>query len=231
MELPGYYSHLGEINDLISVLCPYVRCFQETKFLKFYIPYSKNFNIHFKHNINSDIACGGVANYIHKQFDCLELPLTTNIQVVASIIYFPSKITICNIYLPPTLKFTKNDIVNIINQLPSPFIICGDFNSHNNLWGSDKTEAKGKIIETVLNDLDLSLMNSPNNPTHFCTYSGKFSFIDLTIISLSLQVHFSWNTHSDLCWSDHFPRVLNLFHPKIHPNFSSQIELLKINIS
>lgn len=122
----------------------------------------------------------------------------------------------CNIYLPPSLKFTKNDILGIIHQLPPPCVLCGDFKSHNDIWWCDKTDATGRIIENIINDVDLTILNKYYSHTHFSAYSGKFSSIDLTIISPSeLKLYFEWNTYSDLCCSDQFPIIISLIEPKI----------------
>ena len=37
-------------------------------------------------------------------------------------------ITICSIYLPPSDVLSKNSQVNLIDQLPQPFMLVGDFN-------------------------------------------------------------------------------------------------------
>ena len=36
---------------------------------------------------------------------------------------------------------------DLVPQLPSPFILLGDFNRHNILWGSKDINDKGRIIE------------------------------------------------------------------------------------
>ena len=40
-----------------------------------------------------------------------------------------SKSIICSLYLPPHCKFSKHDLENLINQLPRPYLLLGDFNS------------------------------------------------------------------------------------------------------
>ena len=45
-------------------------------------------------------------------------------------------ITLCSVYLPPCdhFNFNPKDLQDIIDQLPSPFILMGDFNGHHTLW-------------------------------------------------------------------------------------------------
>lgn len=201
---------MGEINVITNNHNPYVLCFQETRFRENYTPISKEYNIFFKNKYDGFNASGGVATFVHKNFKSLPILLNSNFQVVACSVFYPIKLTICNIYLPPNIKFTKSDLVNIVNQLPQPFILCGDFNSHNSIWGSNKIDFKGKIIESIVNDFNLNIMNSPSSPTHFSSYLGTFSSIDLSICSPSVQTYFNWKTSSDLHSSDHYPIILNL---------------------
>ena len=36
------------------------------------------------------------------------------------------------------------------DQFPKPFLVVGDFNDHNYLWGGNKTDAKGRVMETFM---------------------------------------------------------------------------------
>lgn len=206
----GFFAHLSELSLIINNQNPYIICIQETRFRENYIPTNKNFNIYFKNNHNELNASGGVAIFVNKLYKSEPIILNSLLQVVACTFYYPVKITICNIYLPPNVNYSKQDIVNIINQLPQPFILCGDFNCHNPLWGSMKLDRKGKVIESIVNDFGLNIMNSPHSPTHFSSYLGTFSNIDLTICSPSVQIYFKWKTCSDLHSSDHYPILLEL---------------------
>jgi len=69
-------------------------------------------------------------------------------------------LNIRNIYLPNQHKFTKNDTENIIKQFIRLSTITGDFNNHNNIRGSRKTDNLGNEIEKTLNDENLTLLNN-----------------------------------------------------------------------
>ena len=60
-------------------------------------------------------------------------------------------ITVCSVYILPNEESKELELNNLIEQLPRPFIIMGDFNSHNEICGSKKTDKKGKVIESLLN--------------------------------------------------------------------------------
>ena len=80
----------------------------------------------------------------------------------------------------------------------------GDFNSHNEIWGSNKTDKKGKIIESLLNKHHLCIYNNRSN-TYLHRATGTYSVIDLTICDLNLFLDYDWKVHNDTCGSDHFP--------------------------
>ncbi|KAL5020696.1 hypothetical protein ScPMuIL_002221, partial [Solemya velum] len=44
-------------------------------------------------------------------------------------------------------------------KLSSPVVLCGDFNAHNPLWGSERLDAKGRVIDSLLEKTDLVLLN------------------------------------------------------------------------
>jgi hypothetical protein len=106
------------------------------------------------------------------------------------------KLTICNIYLPNQKNFHTRDIDHIIQQLPTLFILLGDFNAHNLIWGSTKSNPRGKEIEKLLDKDNIALLND-STPTHINLANGNFSCIDLTVCS-SCNMHIllrNNNTH------------------------------------
>ena len=50
--------------------------------------------------------------------------------------------------IPPSTALHLRDLTHLESQLPKPVVIVGDFNSHNDLWGGNKTDAKGRVMET-----------------------------------------------------------------------------------
>ena len=80
------------------------------------------------------IAQGGVGFLIHNDVVYHRIKLQTNFQAIAIHAFLHKRITICNIYINPLDVFTQTDLENLINQLPKPFILMGDFDSHHTLW-------------------------------------------------------------------------------------------------
>ena len=65
--------------------------------------------------------------------------------------------------LPPHSPIDIKKVERLINQLPKPFILMGDFNSHHTLWGCIDTNDNGRIIEDFITDHDLVLLNDKSS--------------------------------------------------------------------
>ncbi|XP_063381153.1 uncharacterized protein LOC134667662 [Cydia fagiglandana] len=98
-----------------------------------------------------------------------------------------------------------NDLNDLVNQLPPPFILLGDFNSHHYYWGSERCDTRGRIIADWLDSHDNIVLLNTDQPTHFDSSTGRTSNIDLTIASQNIASYFEWNAFDDLYDSDHFP--------------------------
>lgn len=182
----GLYAHLPELQQMISKFSPYYVCIQESRLNTSTNFHLKNFTIYRRDRGKAQIASGGVATLVHNSIHAEQIILNTEIEAVAVTTVVPNmyKITLCNIYLPPNYNFTNDQIDSLIQQLPRPFILLGDFNSHNTIWGSNSTNTRGRKIESILDD-DTLILND-GSPTHFCAKSGNFSAIDLTFTDATI---------------------------------------------
>ena len=113
-------------------------------------------------------------------------------------------ITIANIYLPGSANFELGEMCKIINSLPNPKIIVGDFNAHNTVWGNESTDRRGRILEAIFVEQGLNVMNS-GSATHT---SG--TAIDLTVASPLLAVDMQWEVLLSPLSSDHFQILITL---------------------
>ncbi|VDI13058.1 Hypothetical predicted protein [Mytilus galloprovincialis] len=152
-------------------------------------------------------AAGGSSIFVKDNVIHSTVQLTTDLQAVAIRLSLDKTITLCSIYIPPNSIIDKAKLKNLTDQLPSPFILMGDFNAHNPLRGSKTHNAKGKIIEDFVSQEGLCIFNDGSN-TYLHPGNGSYSSIDITICDPSLLLDYSWRVHDDLCGSDHFPIVL-----------------------
>lgn len=203
----GFYSHLAELQNIIAQTNPEFICLQETRFNRNKITTLKGYTVYQKNREDYRIASGGVAIFTANNIFAEEIPLQTDLEAIAITTYAPTKITICNIYLAPDLNFDLRQLHRLAIQLPTPYLILGDFNGHNTLWGSRQTDRKGRIIEEFIDD-HLILLND-GTPTHFCARTGTLSAIDLSLCTPTLATRVTWEVLQHYHGSDHFPIKIN----------------------
>ncbi len=75
-----------------------------------------------------------------------------------------------------------DDLVNLINQLPTPFLVVGDVNAHSPLWGSSRTCRRGAILESVIDTMNLAILNT-GEPTHFAVATNSSTAIDVALFA------------------------------------------------
>ena len=65
-----------------------------------------------------------------------QFPIKSKLQAVATQVRLHKTITICYVYIPPHEQINETELKNLTKRLTKPFVLLGDFNSHNTLWGS-----------------------------------------------------------------------------------------------
>ena len=89
----------------------------------------------------------------------------------------------------------------------------GDFNSHNQIWGSRDTNERGCKIENFMNKNNLCLLNN-KSPTYLHPATGTHSVIDLTLSDPTIYLDYNWKTNKDNCGSDHYLIILERLEPE-----------------
>ncbi|KAL4148840.1 hypothetical protein QTP88_002987 [Uroleucon formosanum] len=171
-NLNGFYKRISDLQIIINKYCPEIICLQETNFTNYKKNTLKGYTNYTKIRTNAIRASGGISTFIKDSYSSEEILINTPLESVTISIQLKQKITICNLYLSNQSPFTEADLKNIIQQLPPPFILLGDFNSHNKLWGCISTNTRGKIIESVIDSENLITLNN-GRPTHFGTASEQ----------------------------------------------------------
>lgn len=176
-----FYSKQKKLQTIIGDHNPKVICIQETNFNEKNNPKLHHFNIFQKNRTICNRASGGVAIIINQSYPAKKISLNTYFEAIAVTITFPHIIiTVCNVYIPNHKEFTLSDVQNIVQHLPRPYIIVGDFNSHSETWGSYKSDRRGKFIEELQANDFISLLNN-GQPTRINLSNGHPSAIDLSL--------------------------------------------------
>ena len=210
----GFSANFEEISVLIDKYKPVALCLQETFLsdtskvsLKYHSIYQLNFNA-------GNRAREGVAVVVNNSVPHRTVNVSTTLQATVVNISLNKTITICSIYLPPSTPIDFTELDKLIEQLPKPFILMGDFNVHSTLWGCRDTNVKGREIEDFISKHDLCLINDKSH-TYLHPASGSYSSLDLTICCPEVAPHFTWKVDKDLHGSDHFPIVISEVGPSV----------------
>ena len=200
----GLKPKFDEISLLLLQHNPSVFCLQET-FLK---PDDKvtlkGFNIYNHIHSECQRPSGGSSVFIKSA--CLHryIELNTELQATAVSVSLDKEITICSVYIPPSFSLKYEHLIALIQQLLAPYLLLGDFNGHNILWGNKENNVRGELIENVITNNDICLMNDKSY-TYMHYPPGSFFSIDLSLCHPSLFLDFNWSVCKYQHHSDHFP--------------------------
>jgi len=209
-NVQGISTSKEDLIKLIDENKPLLISVQETFLANNYIVNLRNYNCickqgHYNHRFH-----GGVAMYIHESCPFSEIKIDTPLQMVAARINVaPSKlITVVSAYFPGRIALDVAEMMDIINSLPKPVIVMGDFNAHHSVWGNSTIDRRGRLLEEALRNSQLNVINE-NTATH-----SSGTAIDLTIVSPELTDDTSWRTLPSLLSSDHFPILISISKPE-----------------
>ena len=204
----GLKHNFNELKLLISAHNPIAICLQET-----YLKESENLNVknyslyNYYANQENGKASGGVSILIRNDIAHKEIDINTNLQVKAVTLTTNKQFTLCSVYLPPQKRVDGAELDNIIQQLPGAYMLLGDFNAHNTLWGCRNINNKGKMMEDFIGRNEIVFLNN-KEPTYIHPGFKTLSTLDLALCHPTLGLDFNFSVLSDLYGSDHFPVIL-----------------------
>ncbi|XP_049953450.1 uncharacterized protein LOC126470014 [Schistocerca serialis cubense] len=106
-------------------------------------------------------AHGGVMLLVRDDIYYDPIMLHTSLQAVAIRITLPTfTFSICTVYTPSSSAVTRADMIQLIAQLPAPFLLTGDFNAHHHLWGSPASCPRGSLLADLFNQLNLVCLST-----------------------------------------------------------------------
>ena len=183
---------------------PHIICIQETWLTAEKNVHLQGYECHRQDRGNG--AGGGVAIFIQSWLPARRIPVTFSpiIEGIAvEVLVDEKRLAVCNIYHADR-RTDSRIFSDVLHQLPLTTILCGDFNSHNTLWGGRKIDYKGRILEDFIEDAGLVLLNDGSG-THVSPISG-LSPIDLAFASPQIAAKCTWSVDSTTTiGSDHLP--------------------------
>ncbi len=148
---------------------------------------------------------GGVATFIKQGVGYRNVEVSVDKEVVVMEVWEGSHSIKIIFFYNPCGKLSKELLENIRGNTNQKVIWCGDFNAHNTLWGSVKTDYNGLIVEEML---DWGRLVCINNGcfTRIYVIHGRKSVLDITLVSESLARKCEWNvSNQSTMGSDHYP--------------------------
>lgn len=213
----GYRTRYGDIRHLLQQHQPISALLQETMLGSITPTPPQNYSIETFSPSDDPIPGSGLAIVVRKDTGYRRLRLLSPLQAMAVRINVDhSLLTLCNIYVSPREPLLYQDLIDLIEELPRPFLIGGDLNSIHTMWGNDTRNQHGNIVERLLVNGEVCLLNT-GDATHFHVQSGATSAIDLSLCSPTLLPDMQWMVLDDLHGSDHFPIVMKIMRPAPQP--------------
>jgi hypothetical protein len=154
-------------------------------------------------HFDGDIANRGTDTLVRDCAYSVPLNLHSPVQTTAICFNLPH-LTFAIFYMcfPPGASIALADPINLISQLPPPFIFLGDFPKNALSW-SALTDERGQTVSRVCAQLDLFLSN-PGAAMHLNLGSGTSFALGLAFCSPGLAIHLEQCVHEDLHGSDHY---------------------------
>ncbi|KAI5754364.1 hypothetical protein M8J77_008009 [Diaphorina citri] len=205
----GIRGKMEEIKMLLSKYNPSILCIQETRLLQSLVVNFNNYSVFRYDHTGGETASQGLITLVKKCHYVNRINIQSTLQAIAIQIKHPiyNFLTICNIYIHPSHRLQQTEISNLIEQLPTPFLLIGDFNAHNPIWGSINRCNKGKIIENILYQTEQICCLNNGSPTHLST-QGTLTCIDISLCSASIYQDTTWQV-LDPQSADHFPILIS----------------------
>ena len=90
--------------------------------------------------LKGNCAAGEAAVLINQRVVHTELTLKSPLHAVAATVTLDKTFTVFSIYLTPGETITKLNLENLLDQLPRPFLLLGDFNAHSPVWEDSRRD-------------------------------------------------------------------------------------------
>ena len=155
----GFYSNFEDLLKLIKDHQPSCIALQETMQSIKPAKAPKGYHIYTTTN-HRNTPGQGLALLVRNDVPSFEIPVSSPLNCHAISINIPTKITICNIYISPSTPVTVSDMKRLIEQLPNPFLILGDFNARHQMWGDRTENPNGTRMAEFVTEEDLIILNS-----------------------------------------------------------------------
>lgn len=157
---------------------------------------------------NSQTQGGGVCFLLHSSLKFQEISANSGNCLIESIVcrlfLKDFSLVLINLYIPPNVNFTKNNLNILLNSIDllstDQLFFCGDPNAHHTSLGDSRDDFRGKQLLDFVSENNLVFLND-GSPTFF--YTTGSSVLDVTFVSASLALKCDWTSFNDQLLSSH----------------------------
>lgn len=172
----------------------------------------KGFNIARKDRID---GYGGVLIACRQDITATRIDIVSNFECVSCSIQLQNKtISVGSLYLPPSNRLNTTDFKALVQQLPAPRFLLGDFNAHNHQWGSSFNDSRSQALLSIFDDLDMATLNT-GAVTRIACPPHPGSSIDLSVCTANIALDCEWNVLDHTYGSDHLPILVSINIPSV----------------
>ena len=143
-------------------------------------------------------ATGGVALLINSAHLFSKIRLHTPLQAVAARVTLNKVITFCGMYLPISNHIAKTELINLIKQLPSPFVLLGNFKGHSAVWGNE-SNSRGQMVKNLFSKMDLCILNDSSATYIYPTTDSTFALDLCNFFAPSQVLDYKWKVIIIIC--------------------------------
>ena len=150
----GVSTSKEDLLKLVDEHQPMIIAIQETFLADDVAVKIKGFNSYSRQGKFNRRYHGGISTYIHESMPAETIDFITQYQTVIVRVNLKKNrtITVVNIYIPGSATFKPGELNRMIDQLPKPVLIAGDFNAHHTVWGNLNSDRRGRMLEAIITE-------------------------------------------------------------------------------
>lgn len=119
-----------------------------------------------------------------------------------------------SVYVNPKLKVSTKCWDNFISNLPTPFLMGGDFNAHHSNLANSFNDSKGMELMRSIENNNVCIVNYGQHIL-MNGWNRDSTAVDITLCSPSVSTVFNWNRCDDLLGSNHYPMKVCSLHVSV----------------
>jgi len=157
---------------------------------------------------------GGLATLVKSGVSYIRLPDPTSIEALVIRVKLQSgDVTLANVYQAPDKPFDRDGYRSLFETYCRDAIILGDLNAYSPIFGATRTDARGRQLETIIDDNNMVVLNTGAGT--YVRRTGEMSHLDVAVASTNIARIANWYVHDDTLGSDHLPVTIQLHDPAV----------------